>query len=111
MNTFVTQRLYTLAIADDPYGFCAPNFVNDDVKYGVSAYKRAIEAFCKVTTCDSWSLVFSHAHDQITAVQKAFTNSNMICQMITWGLKPLKSFVLELRCYFLIFSYISIAIL
>lgn len=84
MNTFVTSRPYTLAIADAPYGFCAPNSINDDVKYGVSAYKKVIEAFGKVTTCDSWSLVFFHAHDQITAAQKAFTDSNMTCQMLTW---------------------------
>ncbi|KAI5059576.1 hypothetical protein GOP47_0025895 [Adiantum capillus-veneris] len=32
MSTFVTPRSYTLAIADAPYGFSAPNFVNDDVK-------------------------------------------------------------------------------
>ena len=84
MDIFVTQRPYTLAIADAPYGFCAPNSVNDDVKYGVSAYKKVIEAFGKVTTCDSWSLVFFHAHDQITAAQKTFTDSNMTCQMLTW---------------------------
>lgn len=84
MHTFVTSHPYTLAIADAPYGFCAPNSVNDDVKYGVSAYKKVIEAFGKVTTCDSWSLVFFHAHDQITAAQKAFTDSNMTCQMLTW---------------------------
>ncbi|MCO5610674.1 hypothetical protein L7F22_064915 [Adiantum nelumboides] len=87
MSTFVTPRSYTLVIADAPHGFCAPNFVNDDVKYGVSAYKKVIEAFEKVITCDSWSLVFFHAHDQITATQKAFTNSNMTCQMLTW-IKP-----------------------
>ncbi|MCO5574482.1 hypothetical protein L7F22_028267 [Adiantum nelumboides] len=50
MSTFVTPQSYTLAIADAPYGFCAPNSVNDDVKYGVSAYKKVIEAFGKVTT-------------------------------------------------------------
>ncbi|KAI5072227.1 hypothetical protein GOP47_0012333 [Adiantum capillus-veneris] len=32
MNSFVTPRSYTLAIADAPYGFNAPNFVNDDIK-------------------------------------------------------------------------------
>ncbi|MCO5559110.1 hypothetical protein L7F22_012702 [Adiantum nelumboides] len=87
MSTFVTPRSYTLAIAEAPYGFCVPNSVNDDVKYGVFAYKKVIEAFTKVTTCDSWSLVFFHAHDQFTAVQKAFTDSNMTCQMLTW-IKP-----------------------
>ncbi|MCO5572226.1 hypothetical protein L7F22_025978 [Adiantum nelumboides] len=87
MSTFVTPRSYTLAIADAPYGFSVPNSINDDVKYGVSAYKTVIEAFKKITTCDSWSLVFFHAHDQIIAVQKAFTDSNMTCQMLTW-IKP-----------------------
>ncbi|MCO5567302.1 hypothetical protein L7F22_020992 [Adiantum nelumboides] len=87
ISTFVTPRSYTLAIADAPYGFCAPNPFNDDVKYGVSAYKKIIETFGKVTTCDSCSLVFFHAHDQITAAQKAFTDSNMTCQMLTW-IKP-----------------------
>ncbi|MCO5592144.1 hypothetical protein L7F22_046140 [Adiantum nelumboides] len=84
MSTFVTPRSYTLVIADTPYGFCAPNSVNDNMKYGVSAYKKVIEAFGKVITCDSWSLVFFHAHDQITATQKVFTDSNMTCQMLTW---------------------------
>ncbi|MCO5563416.1 hypothetical protein L7F22_017058 [Adiantum nelumboides] len=87
MSTFVTPRSYTLAIADALYGFCAPNSVNDDVKYGVSAYKKVIEAFGKVTTCDSWSLIYFNAYDQITAAQKAFTDSNMTCQMSTW-IKP-----------------------
>ncbi|MCO5579754.1 hypothetical protein L7F22_033614 [Adiantum nelumboides] len=87
MSTFVIPRSYTLAIADAPYGFSAQNSVNDDVKYGVSAYKKVIEAFGKITTRDSWSLVFFHAHDQIIAAQKAFTNSNMTCQMLTW-IKP-----------------------
>ncbi|MCO5611298.1 hypothetical protein L7F22_065550 [Adiantum nelumboides] len=32
MSLFVTPRSYTSAIADAPYGFCAPNSVNDDVK-------------------------------------------------------------------------------
>ena len=84
MDNFVTQWPYTLAIVDSPYGFCALNSINVDVKYGVSAYHRVIEAFCKVTTCDSWSLVFFHAHDQITVAQKAFIDSNMTCQMLTW---------------------------
>ncbi|MCO5550623.1 hypothetical protein L7F22_004112 [Adiantum nelumboides] len=57
MSTFVTPRPYTLAIADAPYGFSAPNSINDDVNYG------------------------------ITAAQKAFTDSNMTCQMLTW-IKP-----------------------
>ncbi|MCO5548092.1 hypothetical protein L7F22_001550, partial [Adiantum nelumboides] len=87
MDSFVTPRPYTLAIADAPYGFCAPNSINDDVKYGVSAYKKVIGAFGKVTTGDSWSLVFFHAHDQITTAEKAFTDSNMTCQMLTW-VKP-----------------------
>ncbi|MCO5547183.1 hypothetical protein L7F22_000626 [Adiantum nelumboides] len=88
MSTFVIPRFYTLAIADAPYGFSVPNSVNDDIKYGVSAYKKVIKAFGKkITTCDSWSLVFFHAHDRITAVQKAFTDSNMTCQMLTW-IKP-----------------------
>ncbi|MCO5558980.1 hypothetical protein L7F22_012571 [Adiantum nelumboides] len=85
MSSSVTPQSYTLAIADAPYGFCVPNSVNDDVKYGVSAYKKVIEAFGKVTTCDSWSLVFFHAHDQITAAQKSFhrlkddmSNANMV---------------------------------
>ncbi|MCO5597780.1 hypothetical protein L7F22_051862 [Adiantum nelumboides] len=72
MSTFVTPRSYTLAIVDAPYGFSAPNSVNDDVKYEVSAYKKVREAFGKITTCDSWSLVFFHAHDQITTAQKLF---------------------------------------
>ncbi|MCO5609080.1 hypothetical protein L7F22_063302 [Adiantum nelumboides] len=84
MDSFVSPRPYTLAIVDASYGFCAPNSINDDVKYGVSAYKKVIEAFEKVTTCDSWSLVYFHAHDQITATQKAFTDSNKTCQMLTW---------------------------
>ncbi|KAI5055486.1 hypothetical protein GOP47_0029007 [Adiantum capillus-veneris] len=32
MSTFVTPRPYTLAIANAPYGFSAPNSINDDVK-------------------------------------------------------------------------------
>ncbi|MCO5589184.1 hypothetical protein L7F22_043150, partial [Adiantum nelumboides] len=83
VSTFATPQSYTLAIADAPYGFSAPNYINDDVKYGVSAYKKVIEAFKKISTCDSWSLVFFHAHDQISAAQKAFTDSNMTCQMLT----------------------------
>ncbi|MCO5609112.1 hypothetical protein L7F22_063334 [Adiantum nelumboides] len=45
MSTFVTPQSYTLAIADALYGFSAPHSVNDDVKYGVSAYKKVIEVF------------------------------------------------------------------
>ncbi|MCO5571548.1 hypothetical protein L7F22_025291 [Adiantum nelumboides] len=87
MSTFVTPRPYTLAIADAPYGFSVPNSINDDVKYRGSAYKKVIEAFKKIITCDSWSLVFFHDHDQITTAQKAFTDANMTCQMLTW-IKP-----------------------
>ncbi|MCO5593644.1 hypothetical protein L7F22_047660 [Adiantum nelumboides] len=87
MDSFVTPYPYTLAITDAPYGFCAPNSINDDVKYGVPAYKMVKEDFGKVTTCDSWLLAFFHVHDQITATQKAFTDSNMTCQMLTW-VKP-----------------------
>ncbi|MCO5600319.1 hypothetical protein L7F22_054429 [Adiantum nelumboides] len=85
ISTFVIPRSYTLAITDAPYGFSVPNSVNDDVKYGVSAYKKVIEAFEKITTCDSWSLVFFYVHDQTTAAQKAFTDSNMTCQMLKHG--------------------------
>ncbi|MCO5610922.1 hypothetical protein L7F22_065166 [Adiantum nelumboides] len=48
MITFVTPRSYTIAIADALYGFCAPNSVNDDVKDGVSAYKKLLRLLEKI---------------------------------------------------------------
>ncbi|MCO5614873.1 hypothetical protein L7F22_069158 [Adiantum nelumboides] len=72
MESFVPRRHYTLGIADAPYGFKAPHSINDDVKYGLSTYKKVIEAFKKVTSAESWVLVFFHAHDQISAAKKAF---------------------------------------
>ncbi|MCO5603325.1 hypothetical protein L7F22_057475 [Adiantum nelumboides] len=77
MELFARLRPYTLAIAGAPYGFKAPLSVHDDVKYGVSAYKKVIDAFKKVTTVESWALVFFHAHDQTSAAaEKAFKDKH-----------------------------------
>ncbi|MCO5605810.1 hypothetical protein L7F22_059994 [Adiantum nelumboides] len=85
MESFVPKRHYTLGIADAPYGFKAPHSINDDVKYGLSAYKKVIEAFKKVKNAKSWVLVFFHAHDQVFAAKKAkFSNNSMIHQLCIW---------------------------
>lgn len=84
MESFVPKRHYTLGIADAPYGFKAPHSINDDIKYGLSAYKKVIEAFKKVTTAESWVLVFFHAHDQISAAEKAFVDNSMVHQLCIW---------------------------
>ncbi|MCO5599111.1 hypothetical protein L7F22_053211 [Adiantum nelumboides] len=84
MESFVPRRHYTLGIADAPYGFKAPHSINDDVKYGLSAYKKVIEAFKKVTSAESWVLVIFHAHDQIFAAKKAFVDNSMVHQLCIW---------------------------
>ncbi|MCO5555464.1 hypothetical protein L7F22_009009 [Adiantum nelumboides] len=84
MESFVPRRHYTLGIADAPYGFKAPHSINDDVKYGLSAYKKVIEAFKKVTSAESWVLVIFHAHDQISATKKAFVDNSMVHQLCIW---------------------------
>ena len=86
MDSFVPRRHYTLGIVvDAPYGFKAPHSINIDVKDGLSAYKKVIEAFKKVTIVESWVLVIFHAHDQISATEKAFVNNSMVHQLcICW---------------------------
>ncbi|MCO5594932.1 hypothetical protein L7F22_048967 [Adiantum nelumboides] len=85
MESFVPPKLhYTLGIADAPYGFKAPHSINDDVKYGLSAYKKVIEAFKKVTNAESSVLVFFHAHDKVFAAKKAFADNCMIHQLCIW---------------------------
>ena len=90
MEAFVKSRPFTLTIADAPYGFKAPHSIHDDVKYGVSAYKKVIDAFKKVTTVESWAIVFLHAHDQISAVEKAFKDNKMVHQLCIWYVSTFK---------------------
>lgn len=82
MDAFVPIRHYTLAIADAPYGFKAPHSIHDEVKYGVSAYKKVIDAFKKVTSAESWALVFFHAHDQICDVAEKFFGDNQMVHQL-----------------------------
>ncbi|MCO5606960.1 hypothetical protein L7F22_061151 [Adiantum nelumboides] len=99
MESFVPRRHYTLGIADAPYGFKAPHSINDDVKYGLSTYKKVIEAFKKVTSAESWVLVIFHAHDQISAVEKAFVDNSMVHQLCIWTKPNIKCFQLD-RLFF-----------
>ncbi|MCO5600920.1 hypothetical protein L7F22_055037 [Adiantum nelumboides] len=95
MESFVPRRHYTLGIADAPYGFKAPHSINDDVKYGLSAYKKVIEAFKKVTSAKSWVLVIFHAHDQIFATKKTFVDNSMVHQLCIWTKPNIKGFQLD----------------
>ncbi|MCO5553878.1 hypothetical protein L7F22_007404 [Adiantum nelumboides] len=95
MESFVLRRHYTLGIADAPYGFKAPHSINDDVKYGLSVYKKVIEAFKKVTSAESWVLVIFHAHEQIFAAEKAFVNNSMVHQLCIWTKPNIKGFQLD----------------
>ncbi|MCO5585897.1 hypothetical protein L7F22_039831 [Adiantum nelumboides] len=95
MESFVPRRHYTLGIADAPYGFKAPHSINDDVKYGLSTYKKVIEAFKKITSAESWVFVIFHAHDQISAAEKAFVDNSMVHQLCIWTKPKIKGFQLD----------------
>ncbi|MCO5589293.1 hypothetical protein L7F22_043259 [Adiantum nelumboides] len=89
MSTFVTPWSYTLAIVDAPYGFSAPNFVNDDVKIkpNIHGYKLG---------CLSWAFEFATIGFYASLDVQSKGSSELPDEFLEVGMKSMASY----PCFF-----------
>ena len=76
LDKILKPQLYTLAVADIPYGFNAPGSEFDEVPFFEKDVMDMVASFAKVTTSDMWRFVVIHSLAQVQGVMSAL---NKMC--------------------------------